>query len=88
MNILKDDECTFSRKMLEAKRENLVVSNGNRHNATCSLTEEEGKEKLFQTGTIGAENPLALQKTMWWILSRFLADGSNSRWPRNAFLAE
>ena len=101
MNIL-DDEFAFSRKVLEAKRKNLVVQGkDNRPNATRSLTEEE-EEKLFQSGAFGAENPVALQRTMWWILSlhfgfrardvsrklcwgdvsQFLADGSNSRWPR------
>ena len=69
MNILKDDEFAFSRKVLEAKRKNLVVQGkGNRPNATRSLTEEE-EEKLFQSGAFGAENPVALQRTMWWILS-------------------
>ena len=69
MNILKDDEFAFSRKVLEAKRKNLVVKGkGNHPNATRSLTEEE-EEKLFQSGTFSAENPIALQRTMWWILS-------------------
>ena len=48
MNILKDDEFAFSRKVLEAKCKNLVVQGkGNRPNATRSLTEEEEEEKLF-----------------------------------------
>ena len=68
MNILNDDEFAFSRKVLEAKRKNLLVQGkGNRPNATRSLTKEE--YKLFQIGTFGAENPVALQRTMWWILS-------------------
>ena len=67
MNILKDDEFAFSQKVLEAKRKILVVQGkGNRPNATRSLTEEE---KLFQSGAFGAEKPVALQRTMWWILS-------------------
>jgi len=42
MNILKDDEFAFSRKVLEAKRKNFVVQGkGNRPNATRSLTKEE-----------------------------------------------
>ena len=36
-------------------------------NATRSLTEEE--EKPLQSGACGGENPVALQRTMWWILS-------------------
>ena len=69
MNILKDDEFAFSRKVLEAKRKNLVVQGkGNRPNATRSLTKEE-EDKLFQSGAFGAENPVALQRTIWWILS-------------------
>ena len=68
MNILKDDEFAFSRKVLEAKRQNLVVpGKGNRPNASRSLTEREGN--LFQSGAFGAENPVALQRTMCWILS-------------------
>ena len=60
-----------SRKVLEAKRKNLVVQGkGNRPNATRSLTEEE-EEKLFQSGTFGAANPVALQRTIWWILSLY-----------------
>ena len=69
MNIMKDEEFAFSRKVLEAKRKNLFVQGkSNRPNATRSLTEEE-EEKLFQSGAFGAENPVALQRTMWWILS-------------------
>ena len=69
MNILKDDEFAFSRKVLKAKRRNLVVQGkGNRPNATRSLTKEE-EDKLFQSGTFGAENPVALQRIMWLILS-------------------
>ena len=71
MNIMKDDEFAFSRKVLEAKRKNFVVQGkGNRPNATRSLTEEEEEEeKLFQSDAFGTENPIALQRTMWWILS-------------------
>ena len=72
MNILKDDEFAFSRKVLEAKRKNLVVQGkGNRPNATRLLTKEEEEDKLFQSGIFGAENPVALQRTTWWILSVF-----------------
>ena len=54
--------------MLEAKRKNLVVQGkGNRPNATRSLTEEE--ERFFRSSAFGAENPVALQRTMCWILS-------------------
>ena len=69
MNILKDDEFAFSRQMLEARRKNLdVKGKGNRPKATRSLTEEE-EETLFQSGAFGAENLVALQRAMWWILS-------------------
>jgi len=54
MDILKDDEFAFSRKVLKAKSRNLVVQGkGNRPNATRSLTKEE-EDKLFQSGTFGA----------------------------------
>ncbi|XP_031556236.1 uncharacterized protein LOC116292998 [Actinia tenebrosa] len=70
MNILKDDEFALSRKVLEAKRKNLVEQGkGNRPNATRSLTKEEEEDKLYQNGAFGAENPVVLQRTMWWILS-------------------
>lgn len=68
--------------MLKAKRKNHIVQGkGDRPNATRSLTEEEEKkEKPFQRGAFGAENLLALQRTMWWILSLYFAftqrDGS------------
>ena len=69
MNILKDDEFALSRKVLEAKRKNLVEQGkGNRPNATRSLTKEE-EDKLYENGAFGAENPVVLQRTMWWILS-------------------
>jgi len=69
MNILKDDEFAFSQKVLEAKRKNLVVQGkGSPPNATRSLTKEE-EDKVFQSGAFGAENPIAHQRTMWWILS-------------------
>jgi integrase len=69
INILKDDEFAFSRKVLEAKRKNLVVQGkGNRPNATRSLTNEE-ENKLYESGAFGAQNPESLQRTMWWILS-------------------
>jgi integrase len=69
INILKDDEFAFSRKVLEAKRKNLVVQGKrNRPNATRSLTNEE-ENKLYESGAFGAQNPESLQRTMWWILS-------------------
>ena len=67
--ILKDDEFAFLQNVLEAKRKNLVVQGkGNRPNATRSLTKEE-EDKLSQSGAFGAENPVALQRIMWWMLS-------------------
>ena len=57
MNILKDDEFAFSRKVLKAKCKNLAVQGkGNRPSATRSLTEEE-EEKLFQSGAFGGFSP-------------------------------
>ena len=48
MNILKDDEFAFSRKLLEAKRKNLVVQGkGNRPNETRSLTKEREDKLQF-----------------------------------------
>lgn len=68
-NILKDDKFSLSRKVIEAKRKNLVLQGkGNKPNATRSLTDEE-EEKLFQSGEFGAQNSTALQRTMWWFLS-------------------
>ena len=67
-NILRNDEFAFSQKVLEAKRKTLVVQGkGNHPNTTRSLTKEE--DKLFQSGAYGAKNPVALQRTVWWILS-------------------
>lgn len=69
INILKDDEFLLSRKVLEAKRKNLVgQGKGNRPNATRALSLEE-ENKLFQSGALSLQNPVSLQRAMWWILS-------------------
>ena len=68
-NIFEDEEFSRCRQVLAAKRKSLVQSGfGNKSNATRELTEEE-QEKLFETGQFGDHDPLALQRTLWWLLS-------------------
>ena len=60
----------MSRKVLPAKRKNLVqkAGKGNRPNATRAVTDED-EDKLFKSGQFGTFCPEALQRTMWWFLS-------------------
>ena len=68
-NILKDEVFCRSRQVLAAKRKNLVKQGkGNRPNATRELEDEE-EEKLFESGEFGLQDPVALQRTLWWFLS-------------------
>ena len=68
-NILKDTEFQRSRDVLAAKRKSLVSQGkGNKPNATRALTGEE-EDKLFACGYFGEDDPLALQRTLWWVLS-------------------
>ena len=41
---------------------------GNKPNATRELEAEE-VEKMFREGFFGDQDPVALQRTMWWLLS-------------------
>ena len=68
-NILKDAEFEKSRKVLAAKRKNLVKQGkGCKSQATRALTDDE-ENTLFVTGEFGDTSPKALQRTMWWFLS-------------------
>ena len=68
-NILQDEEFRRSRKVLAAKRKNLVKKGrGNKPNACRELRTEE-EEKLFDSGEFGCHNPEALQCTLWWFFS-------------------
>ena len=68
-NILKDDAFSRSSSILAAKRKSLVKEGrGNKPNTSRELTDEEAA-KLFETGEFRNQNPLALQRTLWWFLS-------------------
>ena len=83
MNILKDDEFAFSRKLLEAKRKNLVVQGkGNRPNATRSLTKEKEDKLQFSEWRIRCRKSGSTSENHWWILSLhfgFRAHGESRR---------
>lgn len=70
INILKDKEFIKSREVLSSKKKQLVEVNakGNRPQAARELTEEE-EDLLFSSGEFGDQNPEALQRTVWWLLS-------------------
>ena len=68
-NVLKDNEFQRSREVLRAKRKSLVSQGkGNKPNATRALTADE-EEKLFSVGYFGDNEPMTLQRTLWWVLS-------------------
>ena len=65
-DILKDKEFETSRKVLANRRKQLVgMGLGNKPCATRSLTSKEVDE-LFNNGYFGLENPLSLQRAIWW----------------------
>ena len=70
MNIIDGDKFKFSRKVLSAKRRQLVVEHGkgNKPNAARELTEGE-EDKLFECGEFGTSNPTVLQRTLWSIIA-------------------
>ena len=70
LNILKDWEFLKSREVLLSKKKQLVFeeAKGNRPHAAKELSNAE-EDFLFRTGKFGAENPEALQRTVWWLLA-------------------
>ena len=70
INVFKDQAFNKAREVLSAKRKVVVRENakGNRPQAARELTEEE-EDKLFRLGEFGDNNPEALQRTVWWLLS-------------------
>ena len=70
LNILKDREFLKSREVLLSKKKQLVFeeAKGNRPHAAKELSNIE-EDLLFRTGEFGAENPEALQRTVWWLLA-------------------
>ena len=69
-NLIQGDEFKLSREVLGAKRKQLVVQHGkgNRPQASRELSEAE-EDKLFEEGAFGEHNPVALQRTVWWLLA-------------------
>lgn len=69
VNILKDTAFQRSRKVLAAKRKQLVgEGKGNKPNAARALTEGE-EASLFKNYHLGNKDPQTVQKTLWWHLS-------------------
>lgn len=72
-NILKDDAFTKSRAVLIAKRKNLVKQGrGNKPKAGREITDKE-EGTWFETGQFGCDNPVVLQRALWWHLSMHFA---------------
>ena len=69
-NLIQGDEFKLSREVLSAKRKQLVVERGkgNRPQASREVTAVE-EDKLFAEGEFGEHNPVALQRTVWWLLA-------------------
>ena len=70
INILKDQQFQKSREVLLSKKKQLVVeeAKGNRPHAAKELSNAE-EDLLFRSGQFGDENPVALQRTVWWLLA-------------------
>ena len=69
VNIKKDPEFEPSRKVLGAKRKELTSKGyGNKPNAARNLESEE-VGNLFKKGFFRRNDPLALQRTIWWFIS-------------------
>ncbi len=70
INVFKDQAFNKAREVLCAKRKVVVRENakGNQPQAARELTEEE-EDKLFRLGEFGDNDPEALQRTVWWLLS-------------------
>ena len=66
-NILKDNEFEKSRRVLVAKRKSLVHEHGKGHKPQATLATDENEDVLFETGEFGDSNPVALQRTVWWL---------------------
>lgn len=69
-NLLKGDDFKLSREVLKSRKKKLVVEHGkgNRPKATRELSAVE-EDKLFAAGEFGYQNPVALQRTVWWLLA-------------------
>ena len=72
-NILKDNEFEKSRGVLAVKHRSLVHEHDRRNKlqATQAIDENE-EDALFEAGEFGDSNPVALQRTVWWLLSLHL----------------
>ena len=70
LNILKDQEFFKSKEVLLSKKKQLVFeeAKGNCPHAAKELSNAK-EDFLFHTGEFGAENPEALQCTVWWFLA-------------------
>ena len=70
VNLIQSDEFKLSREVLSAKRKQLVLERGkgNRPQASREVTAVE-EDKLFAEGEFGEQNPVALQRTVWWLLA-------------------
>ena len=68
-NLIQSDEFKLPRE-LSAKRKQLVVERGkgNRLQASREVTAVE-EDKLLAEGEFGEHNPVALQRTVWWLLA-------------------
>ena len=72
-NILKDNEFEKLRRVLAAKHKSLVHEHDRRKKLQAAQAIDENEEDaLFEAGEFGDSNPVALQRTVWWLLSLHL----------------
>ena len=70
INIREDKEFIKSHKVLASRRKQLTkLGKGNKENAARALTFEE-VDHLFKEHYFGTRHPVALQRTVWWILTQ------------------
>ena len=68
-DIKKDPEFEKSCKVLKSRRKELTnKGKGNKPNAARNLEQDE-VNILYETGFFGTQDPVALQRTIWWKLS-------------------
>ena len=69
VNILLDPSFSLSRKVLAAKRKEIVMAGGgNKPLATREISSEE-EDILFNERYFSADNPLSLTNVIWWLVS-------------------
>ena len=59
-------------KSLQRSQSHLFTSTANETNwKAAQAIDEDDEDALFETGEFGDSNPVALQRTVWWLSLRF-----------------